>query len=246
MTGQNVSLAVALTLGAIALGCRSTESGRSSIRVVGCTPAEEDAIRLQEWRVLRAMEDVVVRYGLEGLDVDVVIEQEGGLGETRPEVDLILDVTGARVSIHRALLLDDPPAGDDVLVGLFAHELAHALHYSRMSRADLLVFAERYVRFFEDPTGSLRPWAAAYEQLTDMTAIAHGYAEPLQAQKRASALNVARHHPKKVWDFYLTEDEIADLGADRERLRERMERAARTVDLASVDRFVEDLLAIDD
>ncbi|MEM6568673.1 MAG: hypothetical protein AAF957_09705 [Planctomycetota bacterium] len=239
-----VAAALAVTL--LSPGCRSSHSGRSSIRVIGCTTAEEDTIRLQEWRVLRAMEDVIVRYGLEGLDVDVVIEEEGGLGESRPEVDLILDVTGAHVSINRALLLDDPPAGDDVFLGLFAHELAHALHYARIDRADLLILAERYVRFFENPSGSLKPWAAAYEQLTDMTAIAHGYGVPLQAQKRASAENVARHHPKKVWDFYLTEEEIARLDADRDLLAERMDEAAKVVGLSSLMRLVEELKVLED
>jgi hypothetical protein len=219
-------------------GCRATLGGGTTIRVPGATRTEEDAIRLQEWRIERAAQQVIVAYGLEGLDLEIVLEEEGGLGKTRPRLDAIAEVDGATVSINRRLFLDDPPASDDVLLGLFAHELAHALHYAHMSEVDLVVFAERYGRFYLDPQGDLRAWAAAYERLTDLTAIAYGYAEPLIAQKIASKDNVARHHPKKVWDFYLEPEEIAELAGDPSALRSRIDAAAAVVGLFSLERFV--------
>lgn len=233
-----IALAVLL---AVTCACQSEKGGVSSIRVKGMTKAEEDRVRLQEWRVERAMQEVIVRYDLEGLNIMVVIEEEGGLGETKPSVDLILEATGATVSINERLFLDDPPASDDVLLGLFAHELGHALHYSKMNQAELIVFAERYVRFFESPHGELRRWAAAYEQFTDLTAIAHGYADVLVAQKIASKDNVARHHPEKVWDFYLEPEDIAALGKDPALLRARIDETLQVVGFTSLRHFAETL-----
>ena len=229
------------TLLLLACACQADGGASTSIRVEDATGEQEDEIRLQEWRVERAVQEVLVRYGLEGLNVSIVIEEEGGLGETKPNVDAILDVTGVTVSINERLFLDEPPAGDDVLLGLFAHELAHALHYSKMSRLELVEFGERYLRFFENPEGHLKPWAAAYERFTDLTAIAYGFGVPLTAQKVASKDNVARHHPHKVWDFYLEPVDIRALSKDPVALKKRIDQALDVVNIGSLREFAETL-----
>lgn len=77
-----------------------------------------------------------------------------------------------------------------------------------------------------------------FEQLTDMTAIALGYAEELVHQKAASEDNLARNHPPHVWDFYLKEDEIRRLAADEEELWRRIGEALVELELRSLTRWM--------
>jgi hypothetical protein len=229
-----------LTL-ALLPACQATRSGSTSIAVQDATKDEEVAIRKQEWKVEKAVQDVVITYDLEGQDLRVVIEHEGGLGETQPDFDLLLKVEGSTVSINKLLFLETNPEQEAILLGLFAHELGHALHYSRMSEADLVVFGEKYERFYLEPQGKLRPWAEAYEQFTDLTAIAHGYGTALIQQKIRSQDNVAKNHPPKVWNFYLKPDEIAALMADRAALGRKIDATLELVDLESLTRFAKAL-----
>jgi hypothetical protein len=221
----------------ILAACQSSRSGETSIRVKDSSQAEELTIRKQEWKVEKAVQDVVITYGLELQNLDVVIEPEGGLGETQPNVNVLLRVKGSTVSINKLLFLEEKPEQDAILKGLFAHELGHALHYSKMSEEDLIVFGEKYERFYLEPQGHLQNWAKAYEQFTDLTAIAHGYGTSLIQQKIRSQDNVSKNHPAKVWNFYLKPAEIAELMADREALEKRIDAALRVVELDSLTRF---------
>jgi hypothetical protein len=178
---------------------------------------------------------------MEQLDIDVVIEEEGGLGETMPEFNLWLHVNGAKVSINKVLFLEDNPHTDDILLGLFAHELGHGLHYSVLSELDLVVLGERYERFYLSPEGHMKPWAEAYEQFTDLTAIAHGYGKALIQQKIRSQDNVSKNHPAKVWSFYLKPDDIETLMNDRAAFEAKMEETLGIIDLASLTRFAKKL-----
>jgi hypothetical protein len=230
-------LAVTAISLALLSACQPTQSGRTSITVRASDKDEEVAIRRQEWMVDKAVEDVVITYDLELENLDVVIEQEGGLGETQPEFAVDLLVDGSTVSINKLLFLEKNPEQDAILLGLFAHELGHALHYSEMSELDLAVFGEKYERFYLDPQGGLRDWAEAYEQFTDLTAIAHGYGAPLIQQKIRSQDNVSKNHPPKVWNFYLKPDEIAALMQDRESFEKKRDATLEVIDLDSLTKF---------
>lgn len=229
--------AIGLTCLATCGGCAAAGSVETSIRIKDANQAEDAAIRKQEYRVMKAVQDVVVTYGLQELDIDVVIEEEGGLGETKPEFNLWLHVDGATVSINKILFLEDNPHTDDILLGLFAHELGHGLHYSVLSELDLILLGERYERFYLNPEGHLKPWAEAYEQFTDLTAIVHGYGKPLIQQKIRSQDNVSKNHPAKVWSFYLKPDEIEALMNDRAALQRKIDETLGVIDLASLTRF---------
>jgi len=218
--------------------CQSApRSGETSIRVKDSSADEERVVRSQEWMVEKAVQDVALDYGLDDQDLEIVIEKEGGLGETQPDFSVFLRVKGSTVSINKLLFLEDNPQKDAILLGLFAHELGHALHYSQMSEVDLAIFGEKYERFYLEPEGSLKPWAMAYEQFTDMTAIAHGYGTALIQQKIRSQDNVSKNHPAKVWNFYLKPDEITALMQDRALLQARIDAALEVIALDSLTKF---------
>lgn len=224
------------------VACLHVPPGATILTVETDDPKVEQAVRPELWRVERAVEAIKIRYGLTDIGIEVVVTDLGGLGETRPALDERLGIEAAVVSLHERLFLDGHPDLDDILVGLLAHELVHGLQEARASRGDLAVIGFRYERFLLEPANeSLREWVMHFEQLTDMTAIAHGYAEELVHQKRASAENLARNHPKHVWDFYLGEDEIRALAADPESLRARMEAALIVVNLRSVEAWARPL-----
>jgi len=222
-------------------GCVSTPRGSGVISVEVDDPEQEIAIRRQLYLVEEAIELAVIAYELERITIDVVVRDLGPLGQTTPDFDPFLEVDAATIKLSTTLFSDPETDLQAVLIGLMAHEMGHALHYAHMSDADLLALGERYEAFSKNPQGPERDWAKAYEQLTDMTAIAHGFAEPLIAQMVASKDNITHHHPKHVWNFYLTPEEIRELDADRALLRERMLAAAKTVDLADLTRFIESM-----
>jgi len=229
---------------ALVASCSGPASRGTSIHVNAKDLAEEVTIRRQTYLVEKAIQDVIIAYEMEDLDVDVIIEEEGGLGETRPELNLDLGVHGGRVTINKLLFLEDNPAKAQILLGLFAHELAHALHYSALSRRDLLLLGVRYERFYLNPQGPLAGWARAYEQFTDMTAIAHGFGDALVEQKKRSKENISTRHPAKVWEFYLEPEEIRNLMNDTDALEARIRSALEEIGLASLDQFGEGLIAI--
>ncbi len=226
--------ALLLSLAHIA-GCISVDTGGTVINLRTDSEAKEASIRTELWRVEKAVEQVRFRYGLNHVPVEVIVTDLGGLGETVPALDGLASVHGGIVRINESTLLELHPDTDEILLGLFAHELAHALHYDRLSPTDLVKLGSRYDRYYKSLDEELRPWVEAYEQLTDMTAIALGYAEPLIHQKHASEENLATNHPDHVWDFYLHEAEIRVLGADRELLYRRIDEALEIVDLPSLN-----------
>lgn len=216
-------------------GCISVDTGGTAINLRTDSEAKEARIRTELWRIEKAVEQVRFRYGLNHVPVEVIVTDLGGLGETIPALDGMASVHGGIVRINESTLLDLHPDTDDILLGLFAHELAHALHYDRLSPTDLARLGTRYNRYYNSLDEELRPWIEAYEQLTDMTAIALGYAEPLIHQKHASEANLATNHPDHVWDFYLNESEIRALDADRSLLYQRIDEALAIVDLPSLN-----------
>ncbi|MCB9844695.1 MAG: hypothetical protein H6811_01730 [Phycisphaeraceae bacterium] len=224
-------------------GCTSHSRGSTVFLIKAADRDEEIAIRRKLPAVQGAVQEAIIAYGLERIAIEVIVREMGGLGQTTPTVDGLLRVDSARVVINKRLLLDPPDDLDDVLLGLMAHELAHALHYSRMTAPELANVGELYRRFMNSPEGSLQPWARAYEQFTDLTAIVYGFGDPLIRQKRASAENLARNHPKKVWDFYLREDDIHTLMGDPDALREALDRSARATGVGSLRRLGDRMMA---
>jgi hypothetical protein len=218
-------------------GCVHVDPGGTVLNVRVDDPDEDRAVRLQMWRVERAIEIVRVEYGLEDIAVEVIVTDIGGLGETMPGLDDSLHVEAAIVTLNKSLFIEEHPDLDAILLGLLAHEMAHGLHYARMSRADTIELGVNYDQFMKHPAPDtqLESWIRAYEQYTDMTTIAHGYGEQLVHQKRASEENLAIHHPPKVWDFYLHEDEIRELMADPELLVARANEHLDTLNLPSLE-----------
>lgn len=228
-------LGVALLLPLSACATR----GGTIIAIRGSTPAEQEAIREHFPRIEAAVDQVVAAYGIGHLTVRVVVKPLGGLGETSPDVGYTARVFGGSVSLNKRLLLDPPDNIDEVLLGLFAHELAHAMHYEAMNTVDLAIFGQRYAAFYHSPNGRYQQWARAYERLTDLTAIAHGFAGPLAAQKRASTHNIEKYRPAKVWDFYLSGDEIALASMDPADLSQRISERLEEVKLPSLRRWAQ-------
>lgn len=231
-----------LTVSILALSaCAGPPRGSEIITIKVNDPEEEIAIRRQLYLVEEAIQLAVIAYELEDLTIDVVIRDLGGLGQTTPDFDPLLEVEGATIILSTTLFTDPEVDLEAVLVGLMAHEVGHALHYRHMNDLELVSLGERYQAFAGNPDGPERDWAMAYEQLTDMTAIAHGFAEPLVAQKIAAQDNITHHHPKHVWNFYLTPEEIRALDADRETLRVRMQESAAIVRLAGLTKLIESI-----
>ncbi len=223
-------LALALLIPLSACGAR----GGTIITIRGSDPDEAEALRAYFPRIETAVDEVVAAYGIEHLTVRVIIKPLGGLGETTPEISYTARVFGGSVSLNKRLLLDPPDNLDEVLLGLFAHELAHAMHYDAMNTVDLIIFGQRYLAFYNNPNGANQKWARSYERLTDLTAIAHGFAGPLAAQKQASTHNIEKYRPRKVWDFYLTGDEIALAAMDGSDLTQRIDARLEEVKLPSL------------
>lgn len=222
-------------------GCVSCKPGDTVYRVKVDDEEEAKLVRLKMWRVARAVEIVSVRYGLTDITVEVIIEDLGGLGETQPTLTPAAEVDGAKMFINKRLFVEGHPDLDDILLGLVAHELAHAMHYSRMSTRDLATLGIRYDRAMKNPDGPQVEWVRSYERLTDMTAIALGFGPELVHQKRASEQNLAENDPEHVWDFYLKEDEIVELTNDRERLRASIQEELDVLKLPSLSRLPEHL-----
>lgn len=219
-------------------GCLSVERGDTVLRVKAGDREEEKALRRELWRVEKAVAEVRVHYGLEDIAIEVTVTEMGGLGQTSPLVSG-LSVSGASFVMNKRLFLEQHPDLDDIVLGLTSHELAHALHYARMSDTDLIELGLTYDSMLKHPEGPHKDWVRAYEQLTDMTAIAMGYGEVLIHQKSASEANLAANHPEHVWDFYLHEHEIRALMADEAELLRKMEEAMVVLALPSLRRFLE-------
>lgn len=215
--------------------CINTRAGDTLYRVETDSLEEEKAIRRQLWRVGKAVEDVRMRYALEDVTVAVAVTELGGLGAATPALSGLANVSGAKVVLSKRLLLEPPSDLDQVLVGLLAHELMHALHYARFSRADLATIGLRYDAMMRDEHGPQREWVRAYERFTDMLTIKYGYGLELIHQKRASEANLAANDPPQVWDFYLTEAEIRGYLADDASLDRDIEAAMAIIDLPSVE-----------
>ncbi|MFG0283517.1 MAG: hypothetical protein ACF8R7_03765 [Phycisphaerales bacterium JB039] len=240
MLGRSCCFLLVLLLAALATsGCASTSSGDTTYRVNAPDQATDKLVRRELWRVSRAIEDVRVSYGLRDIDVEVIVTDLDGLGAATPQLTPRAEVRGARLVLNYRLFTDDHPELDLVLHGLAAHELAHALHYANMSTADLAELGLRYDKAMRKAPDADRPWVRAYEQLTDMTAIALGYGDQLIWQKRASAENLARNDPPFVWDFYLTEEEIRSLNSNRDLLTDQVTAALDTLKLPSLRRLRE-------
>ena len=237
--------AVALSLIA-GPGCINTRRGDTLYRVKAATPSEEKQIRRQLWRIGRAMEDVRVRYALDDVTVHVVVTDLQGLGETTPAFSGSAEVSGSRVLINKRLLLDEYENLDEILHGLAAHELMHALHYARMPRTELIVLGQRYAEATRYPHGRQRPWVRAYERLTDMMTIRMGYGEELIHQKRASEALLTAPGPPEVWDFYLTEPEIRAMMADPDLLLREARAALVLLELPSATRLFEKPIELDE
>jgi hypothetical protein len=220
-------------------GCVHVDPGGTVLNVRVPDDDEAQQVRRQLWRVERAVEEVRIAYGLDDIAIEVIVTEMGGLGQTLPGLDNRLHVEAAIVTINKRLFLENHPDLDAILLGLLAHELAHGWHYARMSEADAAELGLRYKRFMDDPEGDLLEWIRAYEQLTDLTTIAHGFGDALTHQKRASEENLARHHPPKVWSFYLHEPEIRAAMADRALLRAEAEVHLDTLALPSLRRITE-------
>ena len=213
------------------------EYGATTINVRTGDWNEEKQIRRELWRIVRAAEDVKVRYGLTDIEIRVLVRDLGGLGQAQPRLNATLRVDRAVIVLSEDLFLGDYPELDLVIEGLVAHELSHALHYARMSRADIVTLGLSYNRFMNTPTApTAQGWVRTYERFTDMTTIAMGYGEALIHQKRAAALNLARNEPPDVWDFYLTEDEIRAFMDDRDALREAIIASIQALNLPSLER----------
>lgn len=227
-----IGMLIALLLGA----CARAKRGDTLYRVRAESREEERAIQGQLWRVQRAVSEIRAAYDLDSLGIEVTVAPLSGLGQTTPALSGIAQIRAARVVVSKQLLLDNHPDLDDILLGLMAHEFAHALHYSRLSRGDLVELGLRYDRMLTNPHGSARPSIRAYERLTDMHVIALGYGEALIHQKRASEANLAANDPPQVWDFYLTEAEIRAMMDDRELLRTEIDAAIRVIKLPSFRR----------
>ncbi|MFG0325685.1 MAG: hypothetical protein ACF8SC_00250 [Phycisphaerales bacterium JB037] len=228
------------TLALIALivpACISIERGDTIFRVDTAHREEESTLRRELWRVDRAAEDIRVRYGLEDTTIEVIVGDLGGLGQTSPALSGLADVSGAVVHLNKLIFLEEHPDLDQIIEGLLAHELMHALHYARMSTRDLVTLGERYDAMMSDPDGPQREWVRAYERLTDLMTIRMGYGESLIHQKRASEDNLARNHPPLVWDFYLHEDEIGALLEDPAALERETAAMLEAVGLESLARL---------
>jgi len=229
-------------------GCVASRRGATLMTVNVDDRQQEKQIRRQLSQLLKATEDVKIRYGLTDIEVEAIVVEMGGLGATTPAFSRAGKVNTAVVVINKRLFLD-PEYRDDIdeiLTGLMAHELAHALHYARMSRPDLVTLGYRYKKFMDNPNGKWRDWAEAYEQLTDLMAIYFGYGEELIHQKRASELNLAHNGPEQVWDFYLTEEEIRELVEDGEHFRQRFRETADRVGLRSFNPDTYDVVLDED
>lgn len=226
-------------------GCVNTRRGDTLYRVKAATASEEKQIRRQLWRVGRAFEDVRVRYALDDVTVQVVITDLRGLGETTPAFSGAAEVSGAKVLLNKRLLLDEYEDLDEILHGLAAHELMHALHYARLPRAELIPLGRRYAEAMRNPQGTQRPWVRAYERFTDMMTIRMGYGEALIHQKRASEAHLTAPGPPQVWDFYLTEPEIRAMMADPELLTREARAALSLLGLPSATRLFEKPLELD-
>lgn len=219
-------------------GCINPMRGDTLYRVRVDTLEQEKLIRRELWRVGRAVEDVRVRYALEDVTIQIEITDLGGLGQTTPALSGLANVSGAKVYLNSRLFLEEDQFKhdlDDVLVGLIAHELMHALHYARMSEADLIELGQRYRKMVGDPNGPQREWVRAYERLTDMMTIQMGYGEQLIHQKRASMRNLAANDPPAVWDFYLDEEEIRAMMADQQLLESEIGKAIDILNLRSAE-----------
>lgn len=231
----------AYTVGLLAIilgGCVSVRRGDTLFHVETAALEDEKTIRRELWRIERAIEDVRLRYGLEGVTLEIDVTDLGGLGETAPALSGLADISGAKVHINSRLFLEEELIDhnlDDVLTGLIAHEFMHAWHYTHMSTADLIELGRRYQAMLDDPHGPQREWIRAYERLTDMMTIEFGYGEQLVHQKQASHANIAIHHPPAVWDFYLDGHEIRAMMADEAALRAEIAAALDILDLPSLD-----------
>lgn len=221
---------------AFALGCQ-TPQGQTTFRIKVDDVGEQKAIRRELWRASKAVEDVRVKYGLTSYNVQIVVTDSEGLGSAMPTLSPIAVVKGARIVLSKLLFLSDHPEIDQIMVGMAAHEMAHAMHYTGMSRLDLLDLGRRYNKALNNPDGPQVAWVRTYERMTDMTAIALGYGDELIWQKRASAQNLALNEPKGVWDFYLTEDEIRAYMADRKAVRDAITASLEELNLPSLRRF---------
>jgi hypothetical protein len=219
-------------------GCINTQRGDTLYRVKADSLSDEKAIRRQLWRVGRAVEDVRLRYALEDVTIQIIITDLGGLGQTTPALSGLANVSGAMVYLNSKLFLEPDLTSEDldeVLTGLIAHELMHALHYARMAEADLIELGQRYQKMVNNPSGRQRDWIRAYERLTDMMTIRMGYGRELIHQKRAAEANLAINDPPAVWDFYLTETEIRAMMADEDLLQAEIDKAIDVLRLPSAE-----------
>lgn len=230
------------------VGCVNIERGATMVNVRTGSWSEEKIIRRELWQVFKASEEVKLRYGLTDIAIVIQVRDLGGLGQARPGLNRRLEVDSAVVLLNERLFLEEYPELDAIITGLIAHEMAHALHYARMSTADAATLGAQYARFMrrKPESGPLFEWVRAYERLTDLTAIGLGYGEELVHQKRAARQNLARNDPPAVWDFYLTEPEIRTFMADRDALRDAVEASLQRLKLPSLARLRDALIFDED
>ncbi|KEQ16225.1 hypothetical protein [Endozoicomonas numazuensis] len=200
-------------------GCSGQEEGTVILTQQVYLPEDDhDAINKNYSQLVDIQDDVARRYEIGSRTQKYVLKKTERLGSTLPRFNMGLDVTGAQINLNYSLFLANIKENNskEAILGLVAHELAHAQHYHYFSLYELLQLAIRYHSYEKKMANSQwANWVRAYERFTDLQAIAYGYANPLVEQKRKTLYYLISESANEAQFYafgaYLTEQEIIDM-----------------------------------
>lgn len=212
-------------------GCSATRTNTVILtQQIQLPPEKSDVINRHYSHLVAVQDDIIRDYKIAHYTQEYVLKDTVRLGNTVPIFNWNLSVVGACVNLNYSLFTSK---NDDIneemsISGLVAHELAHAQHYSRFSKIELIRLGLRYESYDKLLSNyKLAPWIRSYERFTDLQAIAYGYANELIEQKRRTLQYIKEHElgEDQFYEFsaYLTPKEILLLSQDRELFTKKLE-----------------------
>ncbi len=218
-------------------GCAGHEEGTVILtQDVNLSPLQHDEINKNYSNLVDIQDDVTRKYNIGSFTQKYVLKKTQRLGNTIPRFNYLLDVTGAQINLNYALFTSNLKESDDneAVLGLIAHELAHAQHYLYFSLFELLQLGLRYESYeIKFANSQWATWVRSYERFTDIQAIAYGYADALIKQKEKTLQYIQsiknskeKDNTHQLYEFsaYLNENEIMSLNQDRQLLKKQLQK----------------------
>lgn len=222
---------------AILSGCSEKEEGTVILTQKVSLPASQhDAINRSYSHLVDMQDDITRKYHIGSYTQKYILKNTQRLGNATPTFNMLFDVDGADINLNYHLFLANAQSHDNksAILGLLAHELAHAQHYTLFSSLELIQLGIRYESYEIYLADShWAEWVRSYERFTDLQAIAYGYSDALIHQKNKT-LNYIKGKNSKDQNYefsaYLTEQEIKKLSENPELFQNELEKVIKTLE----------------